>query len=565
MKNSVSRRQFLKKSALAAAGAGLTAPWLQSCASISSTGNSTPGKPVSGLFQPTWESLAGNYHCPEWFRDAKFGMWAHWSAQCVPEQGDWYARQMYIQGHGQYNFHVRTYGHPSKFGFMELDNLWKADKWEPEEMMRLYVKAGAKYFVSLANHHDNFDNYNSKYHAWNSVNIGPKRDIVGTWAKVARKHGLRFGVSNHSAHSWHWFQTAYGYDAEGPQAGVRYDAYNLKKSDGKGKWWDGLDPQELYTGPNMVMPDGITTAQAVGRWHEQNDRRWTEEPPANNPEFTRKWFLRCQDLLDQYHPDLLYFDNIGSLPLGQAGLDIAAHFYNASMRWHRGNLEAVLNVKGITGSRKAAIVEDFERGASDVIVPSPWQTDTCIGDWHYNRHLFDQHRYKSVALVARMLINVVSKNGNLLLSIPVRGNGTIDPDEVAFLEGMAKWIAVNGEGIYSTRPWKIAGEGPMRAGGGMFNEGRSNNYTAADIRFTTKRDALYAFIMDWPDETPTVIKALATNSPQLQGQKIARVTLLGHHGKLDWKQDENGLTVKMPPHQPCEHAFALKISGLKLS
>ena len=217
----------------------------------------------AGPFQPTWESLASQYQCPEWFRDAKFGIWAHWSAQCVPEQGDWYARQMYIQGHGQYNFHVRTYGHPSKFGFMELDNLWKADKWEPEKLMALYKRAGAKYFVSLANHHDNFDAYDSKYHAWNSVNVGPKKDIVGTWEKLARANGLRFGVSNHSAHSWHWFQTAYGYDGEGPEAGVRYDAYTLTKEDGKGKWWEGLDPQELYTGRNIVMPDGLTSARAV--------------------------------------------------------------------------------------------------------------------------------------------------------------------------------------------------------------------------------------------------------------------------------------------------------------
>ena len=518
---------------------------------------------MAGLFEPSWESLTSQYHCPAWFRDAKFGMWAHWSAQCVPEQGDWYARQMYIQGNGQYNYHVRTYGHPSKFGFMELDHLWKADKWKPEELMNLYVRAGAKYFVSLANHHDNFDNYNSRHHAWNSLNVGPKKDIVGTWAKLARKHGLRFGVSNHSAHSWHWFQTAYGYDAEGPQAGVRYDAFTLKKADGRGKWWEGLDPQELYTGPNMVMPDGLTTTQAVSRWHEQNDRRWTEVPPANNPEFTRNWFLRCQDLLDQYQPDLLYFDNIGNLPLGQAGLDITAHFYNASMRWHHGDLQAVLNAKGIGNPRRAGIVEDYERGASDIIEPAPWQTDTCIGDWHYNRRLFDQHRYKSVAQVARTLINVVSKNGNLLLSIPVRGDGTIDPDEIAFLEGMAKWIGVNGEGIYGTRPWKIPGEGPSRSGGGMFNEG-SSNYTAADIRFTTKGDRLYAFLMGWPGQTPSVIKALATNSPQLQGQKVAQVALLGHNGNLDWKQDENGLTVKMPSQPPCEHAFALKISGLRL-
>src|SRR5882724_4325997 len=260
MKPSSSRRAFIKRSALAAA---LAAPWLPSCASSRSSANAGV---APGPFEPNWTSLAQNYKCPEWFRDAKFGIWAHWSAQCVPEQGDWYARQMYMQGGSQYNYHVKTYGHPSKFGFMEIDNLWKAEKWDPEALMSLYQRAGAKYFVSLANHHDNFDNYNSKHHAWNSVNVGPRRDIIGTWAKVARRHGLRFGVSNHSAHGWHWFQTAYGYDATGPLTGVRYDAYTLTKADGKGKWWDGLDPQELYTGRNMVIPDGLT-GRAVAQWH----------------------------------------------------------------------------------------------------------------------------------------------------------------------------------------------------------------------------------------------------------------------------------------------------------
>jgi alpha-L-fucosidase len=547
-----SRRQFIKQTALLA-GAGLSAPWLSSCATKAA---------AAGPFEPNWESLAKNYQCPEWFRDAKFGIWAHWSAQCVPEQGDWYARQMYLQGGGQYNFHVKTYGHPSKFGFMEIDNLWKAEQWEPEKLMDLYVRAGAKYFVSLANHHDNFDNYNSKYHAWNSVNVGPKKDIVGAWAKVARSRGLHFGVSNHSAHAWHWFQTAYGYDGDGPLAGVRYDAYTLTAADGKGKWWEGLDPQELYTGRNIVIPDGITGVKAVNDWHTKNDRPWSENPPSMNPEFTRKWFLRCQDLVDKYRPDLLYFDNIGNLPLGQAGLDIAAHYYNTSMRWHHGKIEAVLNVKGLDEARRPGAVEDYERGSSDVIQPAAWQTDTCIGDWHYNRRVFDQHRYKSVATVVHTLLNVVSKNGNLLLSIPVRGNGTIDEDEIAFLQGMEKWMTVNSEGIFGSRPWKVYGEGAARGGGGMFNENRVS-FSERDIRFTTKGGALYAYLLGWPGDKPTVITTLATNSPYLDGQSIRDISLLGFAGKLDWTQDEKGLTVNMPPVQPSEHAVGLKIMGLK--
>ena len=514
-----------------------------------------------GPFQANWESLTKHYQCPDWFRDAKFGIWAHWSAQCVPEQGDWYARRMYIQGDKGYDYHVAHYGHPSKFGFMEIDNLWRAEHWDPEKLMALYKRAGAKYFVALANHHDNFDAYNSKYHAWNSVNVGPHKDIVGTWAKVARANGLRFGVSNHSAHAWHWFQTAYGYDGEGPLAGVRYDAFTLTRADGKGKWWEGLDPQELYTGPNMVIPDGIKGIKAVQDWHNKNDRVWTETPPTNNPAFTENWFLRCQDLINRYHPDFVYFDDT-ELPLGQAGLDIAAHYYNANRKWTGGKLDAVLTAKKMTPGHRAAVVEDIERGVATDIRPKPWQTDTCIGSWHYSRDIAEQNKYKTVAQVVRMLVDIVSKNGNLLLSIPVRGDGTIDDHEIAFLQGMAKWMDVNGEAIFGTRPWKMYGEGPTQVGGGMFGERNAKPFTAEDVRFTTKGRTLYAFLLGWPGEKTAVIKSLATNSPQLAGHKITSVSLLGYRGKLDWSQDEKGLTVKMPANQPCDYAVALKIKGV---
>src|SRR5688572_5342933 len=171
---------------------------------------------------PNWSALAAAYRVPEWFRDAKFGIWAHWSAQCVPEFGDWYGRLMYIQGHPAYQHHLENYGHPADTGFMEIENSWKAENWDPEHLIRLYKGAGAKYFMALANHHDNLDTYDSKHHAWNTLRVGPKKDIIGTWEKIVRREGLRFGVSNHSSHAWHWWQTAYGYDAEGPRKGERY-------------------------------------------------------------------------------------------------------------------------------------------------------------------------------------------------------------------------------------------------------------------------------------------------------------------------------------------------------
>jgi alpha-L-fucosidase len=505
---------------------------------------------ASGPCKPTWESLRQNYQCPEWFRDAKFGIWAHWSAQCVPEEGDWYARNIYLQGSGQYKYHVEHYGHPSKFGFMEFDNLWKAEKWEPERMMALYKAAGAKYFVALANHHDNFDCYDSKHHAWNSVRIGPKKDIVGIWAKVARENGLRFGVSNHSAHAWHWFQPAYGYDPEGPLAGVRYDAATLTKADGKGKWWEGLDPQDLYTGSVMPLPEGITTIKEANEWHDKHDRVWNENPPADNPKFVQNWFLRCQDLTDKYKPDLVYFDN-DELPLGNAGLAITADYYNKSIARDR-KINVVVNGKHMKPENRTALVEDYERGSSDEIQPLPWQTDTCIGEWHYHKGI----NYKSVSQVVRSLVNIVSKNGNLLLSVPVRGDGSLDEKEIAFLQGMAKWMEIHSEGIFGTRPWTIAGEGPDKGTGGKaFSEGKVA-FGAEDIRFTTKDGVLYVFVLGGPTHD-IAVKSLGLKSPH--AKPIESIELLGSTDPMKWRQSDDALVITKPTKSPSEDAIAFRV------
>lgn len=510
-------------------------------------------------FAPAWGSLVDGYRAPDWFRDAKFGIWAHWSAQCVPEMGDWYARNMYRQGNWQYEHHLKTYGHPTKTGFMEMQNRWKADAWEPEALMGLYEKAGAKYFVALANHHDNFDAYESKYHAWNSMRVGPRRDIVGTWARAARAKGMRFGVSNHSAHAWHWLQTAYGYDPEGPLAGQRYDAYRLTKADGKGTWWEGLDPQELYTGRNIVMPDGITTIRTANEWHDENTGFWDEKPPMANPEFVRQWYLRARDLIDRYRPDLVYFDDTG-LPLGQAGLDITAYYYNASVAWHGGKLEAVVNAKKMPPERRAGLVEDIERGQRDGIEPLPWQTCTCIGDWHYNRSLFDNHQYKSAASVIHRLADIVAKNGNLLLSIPVRGDGSIDADERKFLAAMADWMGRNGEAIHGTRPWRSFGEGPTRVGSGGFSEGQAQSFTAEDIRFTSKAGALYAIVLGWPRDGVLRIASLAEESALAPGA-IERVEALGSADALSFERSRKGLEIRLPAGLAGQAAVALKLRG----
>ncbi len=510
------------------------------------------GEIAAGPFKPDWESLKAQYQAPQWFRDAKFGIWAHWSAQCVPEAGDWYARRMYIQGEKQYDHHLAHYGHPADLGFMEMDNRWKAENWNPEALIDLYVKAGAKYFVSLANHHDNFDNFNSRFHEWNSTRIGPKRDIVGTWAKAARARGLKFGVSNHSAHCWHWFQVAYGYDPEGARAGQRYDAFKLTKYDGKGKWWEGLDPQELYAGAVMPMPDGLTSIKAANDFHEAHDRVWSETPPLANPAFIRQWYLRCKDLIDSYKPDLIYFDNF-DLPLGQAGLDMAAHYYNSSIAWH-GSLQGVVNCKALPENRRAAVVEDVERGFRSEIVPHPWQTDTCIGDWHYNRERFEQKSYMSAAVVIHRLCDVVAKNGCLLLSIPVRGDGSIDSEERKIVEQIGTWTQRFGEAIYASRPWKVSGEGPTRIASGQFGEEKMKPFEAADIRFTTKGPVLYAMTLGRPSGMVNIASLANRGS-------VKRVEAVGSNAPLSFTQDASGLHVTVPPNASHEFGVALKISG----
>jgi alpha-L-fucosidase len=468
---------------------------------------------------------------------------------------------MYIQGDPAYDYHVRTHGHPSQVGFMEINNLWRAENWDPEALVARYKRAGAKYFVALANHHDNFDNYNSRHHAWNSVNVGPKRDLIGIWARAARAQGLRFGVSNHSAHAWHWFQTAYGYDAEGPRAGARYDAHRLTRADGAGKWWQGLDPQDLYTGPNMVAPDGITSVAEMNAWHEANTRVWNEGPPANNPGFVERWRLRCLDLIDSYRPDLVYFDNTG-LPLGQAGVDVTAHYYNASLAWHDGRLEAVVNAKNMPAERRPALVEDVERGLRQDIFAEPWQTDTCIGDWHYRRSIYEERQYKTARWVVHALCDIVSKNGNLLLSIPVRGDGSIDSEEEKFLDELTPWMQTNGDALYGTRPWRSFGEGPAHEQGGMFSEG-SYAFTGEHIRFTQKNGDLYALVLGWPRGGVASIDSLST-SGAAAAHSVERIDLLGA-GQLEFERDAASLRVRLPDARSGEIAHALRIRGAGLA
>jgi alpha-L-fucosidase len=347
-------------------------------------------------------------------------------------------------------------------------------------------------------------------------------------------------VSNHSAHAWHWWQTAYGYDAEGPMRGRRYDAFHLRAKDGAGNWWRGLDPQDLYVGPSFVPPDGISTIAAMNQWHDRRDGQWLEDAPPARAGFVRNWLLRQKDLVEKYRPDLVYLDDSG-LPFGTAGLEAAAHYYNHSLK-RTGAIDVVLTAKKLSADQRRGVVEDVERGFVDEIQERPWQTCTCIGNWHYDRGLYERHGYKSAKNVVQRLCDVVSKNGNLLLSIPVRGDGTIDSDEEEILTGLAGWFALNGEAIYGTRPWRLCGEGPTRPKAGAMNEGAQPAFTSADIRFTAKDGVLYAALLDWP-EGPAAISSLGAAA--LPEARIGHVALLGH-GPLDWARDRDALNVTLP-------------------
>jgi alpha-L-fucosidase len=524
--------------------------FLLSSASAACAGPALAQQAAGGPVAQTWESLASHYRVPEWFRDAKFGIWAHWGPQCQPEWGDWYARLMYVPGRqpwfppeNAYEHHLKHYGHPSRTGFIDVIGQWKAENWRPEELIRRYVKAGARYFMAMGCHHDNLDLFASRHHAWNSVHVGPKRDIVGTWEPLVREAGLKFGVSNHSSHAWHWYQVAYGYDPEGPLRGRRYDAYWLRKRHGRGKFWDGLDPQDLYTGPYYVPPDGIRTNEEMMAWHDKRDGQWIEAPPPFNPEFVRKWLLRQNQIVDDYRPDLVYFDDTG-LPLGRTGLEAAAHVYNQALK-RRGDIDVVVFGKKLEGLQRRAIVEDVERGWLDEIRADPWQTDTCIGNWHYSRRIYEEDAYKTPKQVIQRLADVVSKNGNLLLNIPVRGDGTIDEKEEAIVDAIAAWTARNGEAIFGTRPWRRFGEGPTRPPAGMLNEDHAKPFTAQDVRFTRKGDTLYAIFMEWP-QRESAIASLGRRA--LPDAVIERVELLGG-AALQFRCDGEALRLTLPAAQ----------------
>jgi alpha-L-fucosidase len=475
---------------------------------------------TEGKYKPTDESLK-QYKYPEWFRDAKFGIWQVWGPMAVPRMGDWYGRFMYMgetydcatgkykPAHPDYTYHVKHYGHPSEFGYKDLIPLWKAERWDPEKLMKLYKRVGAKYFVSIATHHDNFFLWDSKLNNWNSVNMGPKKDVVGLWKKAAKQEDLYFGVSEHLEHSYCWWQTSQGSDQLGPKAGIPYDGANPEYA-------------ELYHGVADTCDCNIAKEPRYGYW-------------TKNPKWHKEWYDRIKELVDNYQPDLLYSDCV--LPFGDVGRTLIAHYYNTGSKYNKQGV--VYNCKEASDGRW---VLDHEQTSVNEISEYPWQTDATIGDWIYRTG----QKYMTATQVVRMLVDIVSKNGNLLLNVVQTPEGDLEEDVLQILEKIAAWMADNGNAIFGTRPWKVYGEGPSMTGK-QTNNARFRNYQFGDLRFTVKGKNLYAFCMVKP-EGDIHISSLGLQTAT--GQKVKSIRLLGSKEKIKWTQTNEEVVIQKPAQLP---------------
>ncbi len=485
---------------------------------------------MSPHFEPSFASLR-EYRVPEWFLDAKFGIWSHWGPQSVPMFGDWYARNMYIEGSEQYEYHLRHYGHPSRFGYKDICALWKAERFDPDALMEKYVRAGARYFVAQATHHDHFFNYASELNRMNSVRVGPHRDILALWKAAAKRYGLPFGISEHLGASFSWWRVNKGCDSYGPYAGVPYD---------------GNDPawQDFY---HANQEHGTADPQDFAPWY------------TANPAF-RDYWLRCvSEMIDRFRPELLYTD--GALPFGEHwlgeqsktpdpaayshGLRAVARLYNSSIDKY-GENRAVYLQKDRRPEICSVGVLDIEKSQLPGIAPRPWHTDTCIGNWFYDV----RSPYKHPDQIIEMLADIISKNGVMLLNILQRPDGSIDEEADFILQKLAEWFAVCGEAVYGTRPWHSFGEGETRVRIDGFREEKTD-WTREDFRFVQKNDAVYAFMMGASGGDTIALHSFADRA-------LRSVELLGC-GPLPFRQERGVLRLRLPEKLPVFCVNTLKL------
>ena len=465
------------------------------------------GRAADGPFKADWASLKAHQD-PEWFRDAKFGIYTHWGPVTVgcedaPKGGEWYGREMYLTNNPIFAWHRQKFGDQQTFGYKNVIPLFTATKFDPEKWADLFARAGAKFAGPVAVHHDNFAMWDSAVTPWNSMKLGPHRDITGELARAYKARGLKFLPTFHHGFAWQYYEPAFQFDA----------------ADGKNFL--------LYTEPHAP-----------------------KTPPSQR--FQEQWLAMVMEVVRKYEPDMIWFDfELSRVITPEYQQRMFADYYNWAAA--HGKESAVAHkfreIHAHTG------ILDFERGREDKLVPYPWLTDTALGPW-FNRNA---DPYRTTENLVQVLADIVSKNGCLLLNVGPNADGSIPARAEKLLLELGAWLKVNGEAIYGTRPWLVFGEGPTRGGGGGFSEGKDRAFTAQDIRFTTKDNALYAIALSWPTNGNLLVKSLA-----VPAGKITGVTLVGNDAPLKWAQTDSGLKVTLPTRKPCDYAYVLKIAGQSL-
>ncbi|HNX04222.1 MAG TPA: alpha-L-fucosidase, partial [Opitutales bacterium] len=503
---------------------------------------------------------------PAWLREAKFGIWVHLGPQSAGESGDWYARRLYSQGTPAYQNHLRNYGHPSEVGYKEVLRDWNPVRLDPAAMTRIYQDSGARFLLIQGVHHDNYDMWDSRYQPWNSVNVGPRRDLIGEWAKACHDSGMRFGITFHHEYTWWWWQTAFGSDSSGDRKGVPYDG-NLTLADGRGKWWEGLDPRLLY-GVNLREYKGVAQASYTD-WSAPRPGIFTRHLPYAKW-YATQWALRVMDAVDKYDPDCIFTDGTDQQPFSGSGTgtgyksDAAQHvisyYYNRALQRH-GQVDTFSIVKFRSKTNGTVTTEEF--GIPDHIkTDQPWIGEAPVGDWFYG----PDFTYDS-GMVIRYVIEAVSHDGNAAVCVPFRSDGSLDDAALKMLKEIGVWMRLNGEAVYGSHAWKIPGEGEMVNGklkmlpGGKLERLHAEfKFSPQDFRFTLgKNGALYAFCMTVPAAgTNLKIAALGLGAGYLD-RPVKSVKLLGYEDALQWKQEADGLSIVCPAEMPFATSVVFKI------